>query len=252
MRFPRLYAATRRANALTHHYLLRRPHDPEFEVFRAFSSLHGVFVDVGANEGKAALSFRLMNAQAPILCIEPNPFHERDLRALRGRLRRLEYRIVGAGSSHARMTMHVPTYRGIPLTGLASLVPIDQIDTTWWLDRHGLHDGASAITFCPVQVDVIPLDTLDLAPSFVKIDVEGFEVEVLEGLRSTIEVHRPIVFIERERFAEVEAFLSGFGYSARAFDVRRKVLVPAGSIATTNVVFLQAHHVALFEGVRAT
>jgi FkbM family methyltransferase len=252
MRFPRLYAGARRASALSRHYVLRRPHDPEFEVFRRFSSLQGTFLDVGANEGKAALSFRLMNATAPILCIEPNPFHEKDLRALRRPLRAFDYRIAGAGARPGRMTLHVPIFRGVPLTGLASLVPVDEMDLSWWLERHGLQDQAGAISFSAVEVEVLPLDTLGLAPSFLKIDVEGFELEVLEGLRSTIDAHHPIVFIERsERFEEIGELLSSFGYAALAFDVRRKELVAPQTVSSTNAVFLHEQHLAHLHGARS-
>jgi FkbM family methyltransferase len=51
-----------------------------------------------------------------------------------------------------------------------------------------------------MDVPVIALDSLDL-PSlrFLKADVEGMEIEVLQGARRTIEKHRPILYLENDR-----------------------------------------------------
>ena len=52
-----------------------------------------------------------------------------------------------------------------------------------------------------VEVPVVALDDLrpllDLPPpDFVKVDVEGFEDEVLRGARRTVEAHRPTLMVE--------------------------------------------------------
>lgn len=48
-----------------------------------------------------------------------------------------------------------------------------------------------------LKVSVETLDSLNLpAPHFIKIDVEGYEWEVLQGAKETIKKNRPICFIE--------------------------------------------------------
>jgi hypothetical protein len=50
-------------------------------------------------------------------------------------------------------------------------------------------------------------------PTLVKIDVEGAEVAVLEGMRATIERHRPAIICElHETNAEVAAALAAHNY----------------------------------------
>ena len=46
------------------------------------------------------------------------------------------------------------------------------------------------------DVDVVPLDDMDIRPDFIKIDVEGLEAEVLAGGLRTIMNHRPVIFLE--------------------------------------------------------
>lgn len=40
------------------------------------------------------------------------------------------------------------------------------------------------------------LDSYNLAPTFMKIDVEGYEYNVLKGAKQTIMTHKPIILIE--------------------------------------------------------
>src|SRR3954468_23806524 len=72
----------RRAAELTR-YALRRPHEADFAAFALFPERTGLFLDVGANTGASALSFRIYNRRSPILSIEPNPMLAPGLRRLK-------------------------------------------------------------------------------------------------------------------------------------------------------------------------
>ena len=69
--------------------------------------------------------------------------------------------------------------------------------------------------------------------TFVKVDVEGFEVRVLRGLRGTLSKHRPIVatevipdWLERAggSVAELAESMHGAGYEGYGLRTRRKGL----------------------------
>jgi hypothetical protein len=61
-----------------------------------------------------------------------------------------------------------------------------------------------------VSIDSLALERLD----FVKIDVEGMEIDVLRGARATLERCKPIVMAEviKSDLQGLVAYLQGLGY----------------------------------------
>jgi FkbM family methyltransferase len=58
-------------------------------------------------------------------------------------------------------------------------------------------EGAKLATDGNVVVECVPIDDLatEAAPTFIKMDIEGAELDALEGARRSIEMHRPILSI---------------------------------------------------------
>jgi FkbM family methyltransferase len=78
-----------------------------------------------------------------------------------------------------------------------------------------------------VRVQQITIDDLgretNSRPAFIKIDVEGYEGEVLSGAVSTIESCRPMFLVEIEKrhnseYKEIFASFDSYGYAAFHFD----------------------------------
>ncbi len=89
------------------------------------------------------------------------------------------------------------------------------------------------------QVEVVRLDDYaaqaGIVPSFVKIDVEGFEFEVLEGLHETMR-HRPVIFVEVQRQHDrVWEFFESHGYRLFDDDMRPLNREDVLAIRTQNV-----------------
>lgn len=72
-------------------------------------------------------------------------------------------------------------------------------------------------------VAVVNIDSLGLNPDFIKIDVEGYEFDVLRGARDTLEQYRPVLMVEEnhlcKRYGHKESdasdFLLSIGYKRR-------------------------------------
>jgi FkbM family methyltransferase len=198
------------------------PHDKSYNAFRHFVKAvpQGLFLDVGANDGITALGFRKFSTTYRILSLEPNPLLEPGLLKIKSHDPLFEYRLVGAGDKPASMVLYMPVYRGIALHTYTS----GSLDKSKATLRHICGNYvAEASEVKEFSVNIVTVDSLAIDPSIAKIDVEGFDYEVLLGAVQTIERNRPFIAIELAwaRRAVVEAFFDERGYVLLSYDVGR-------------------------------
>jgi FkbM family methyltransferase len=236
-RFPALYARTRRPYA-TARYLLRRPHEADYAAFGLFPQTDGLFLDVGANAGMSSMSLRLYQRRAQIIAIEPNPFHEPDLRWARRVVGRMEYRIWAAGDEPGEAEFFIPVYRGVPITAEASLTREFVASSPSLRDRLGARMDSTEFEIVRTRVEVRRIDDLGLQPALVKVDVQGHERPALSGMARTLEAYGPPVLVEAPT-SETKALMASLGYGAYRYDAAAGRLLRLVDDDVTNVLFVR-------------
>ena len=159
----------------------------------------GVFVDVGANIGNHALYFGKLQNCTKIIAFEPNPHALRILKInilLNHLDQKIELHELALGAKTALETI---TFSAGNL-GRALIVQGSQ--TSAGPDH--------------AQVQVKKGDDIlkDTKVDFIKIDVEGFEMQALKGLVKTIKRCRPTLFVEvwQENQLDFKDFLTAAKY----------------------------------------
>lgn len=172
-------------------------HEPMVqEALRRTVPENGVVFDVGANIGFSALvAARLTGPGGTVVAFEPQPESVAAIRA----------NAAANGFAHLQV---VEAAAGAS-SGEAELIVV--ADSLWTrLATVGEHDlEAQRLT-----VRVMALDDAELpAPDVVKIDVEGAELDVLDGMQRLLAEHRPVLIVEMHgKNAEFVSRMRAAGY----------------------------------------
>lgn len=155
----------------------------ELELIRRHSAGARVFVDIGANVGNHAIFMAKVLNAAKVYAFEANPLTA-DILKLNVLLNNAceiidtSYVGMGLGDELGHFQVEYPQMNNV---GAARLVEVEGSGQT----------GAAKVMVCP-------FDSLSIGkePEFVKIDVEGMEISVLQGMEGAIRKFRPHIFIE--------------------------------------------------------
>jgi FkbM family methyltransferase len=157
------------------------------EVIARYSGLReGTFIDVGVNLGQTLLDVRACSPEVAYVGFEPNP-------ACVGYVRRLI-----AANRFSNCTV-IPT----ALSSTVGLVPLyhgpnqltDPASTL--IANLRPHSRNAEAQWVPTMVFDVMAPVIGIeAVCFVKVDVEGAELEVLQGMRETLGRDRPPVLVE--------------------------------------------------------
>lgn len=176
-------------------------------------------IDAGANEGLFSLA--LSKRFASVHAFEINDALTANLAAFNpGNIHIVH---TGLSSREGEATLFIPVSCGIPLTGWGSLLPGNCPEASGHIEKN---------------VTLRPLDSFGLrSVAFMKIDVEGHELELLAGAQETLRRERPTVLIEvkEQTEAEVARFFERLNY-------RRETLEALAGIAGSpeNRIFVPA------------
>lgn len=158
-----------------HHYQGDFYELEELNLMRRYIPNHATILDIGSNIGNHAIFFDKILRAKEVIVIEPNPIaiHGLKINISLNQCKNINDRYLGVGLANGCFKAEIR----IPENNLGGAFL--QMST-----NKGVPVEKGDRFFSRKKID------------FIKIDVEGLEVDVLDGLSKTIEKNRPAIFIE--------------------------------------------------------
>ena len=211
--------------------LLNRTHEKDFEVLSQLPhSSNNLFLDIGSNRGEAIQSILMRRPDAKIIAFEPNSYLIEKVKKLYKNDNRVEFYNFGLGSEGGTYELYIPFYNNYMFDGLASF---KEENARGWLKNRLYGFQNKRLKIKKMICEVKRLDDFMLKPYFIKIDVQGFEYEVLLGAKNTIIESKPILLIETPGQKEMQ-LLSAMGYESLIY--KNSKLIPGKG--NLNVFFI--------------
>lgn len=171
------------------------PKEPEAEILARFVSAGDWVIDVGANVGQYTLLLsRLVGPSGRVLAFEPVTATAATLASICAR--------------HAAwQNVSVLNLAASDQTGTLSFeLPVEQVGLRNYERAHVSKNGATPVFGISIDALRIPNRV-----SLAKIDAEGHEMQILNGMQNTIERDLPVLIVE-DNNGKVPDFLNRLGY----------------------------------------
>ena len=185
----------------------------EISYIRNFLKTGMTAIDIGAHKGGYLYWIRqAVGAEGKVVAFEPQPILFGYLKTATTGFKNLTVENLAVSAEKGKLTLFVPQHgsKTSPGATLNSAKP-NEIDCT------------------EIKVQVVTLDEYcakhDLHPNLIKIDVEGFELEVFKGAKDILTNQKPVLIFECEQrhlhnttMQTVFEYLGSFGYKGFFFE----------------------------------
>lgn len=156
-------------------------------------NLKGCYVDIGANLGNHSIFFSMFTGCEKLVCFEPHP---------------QIYPLLVKNLS--RLNLNNVDIHNFAISDKEEELLMSEVVLGNCGSSRIENNGST-----PVSCNT--LDSFGLKNvSLIKIDTEGYEINVVKGAENTLKKHRPVIIAElasREQFEEFKSFVEPLGYS---------------------------------------
>jgi len=196
----------------------------EWEILDKIVVSGSTILDIGSNIGRYSLKFsQLIGSEGTVIAIEPN----NQINYIAGSIRQVHNfdNIVQINACVSDKCYIADFYEdwSAPSGVIFSTATRSKIFEKFSRSK-SISDDVNKVIIKKNKKLCITIDSLNVKPNLIKIDVEGTEIEVLKGGFSTISEYKPLIIVEDNQFDF--SFLTKLGYKIyKLANSRNKILI---------------------------
>ena len=183
-------------------------------------------IDVGASDGLFFKGIRYIGIKNKFIAFEPLKINKKYLAAIKKKNKNFNFFTIALGNRNGLLNLHTPYYKNYSLYNWSSYSKNEGKQT---LRLRNFNINFDKLKFKKSRIKQRKLDFFKLKPTFIKIDVEGYENNVLLGAIKTIKKNKPVIYVEnnlkRGKYNTINFFkkkLSKLGYKPYIFNLEKK------------------------------
>ncbi len=235
---------TRRQLSAAHRELSPESLDTYKKYFKLFGLSDGAVLDVGGNIGYTAILFRyLLPAKVQVFTFEP---YKPNLPYLIANIQNWGIHLVpfGVGQVSEQLKLSFPTYtKNLKGDNRKSTGRISAVGLSPACEEELSSSNAFSISLDHFKSIFVPQETV----RFIKIDIEGYEMNALKGARSLINSDRPVVQMEANpntmnaanfNFYDLELYCNSLDYCMLVEKRKKKSEVLKGMPKSVMEIFM--------------
>ena len=201
---------------------VKNNYEPEIKLIKEFVVSGTDGLDIGVYQG--IYSYEISKYAKTVHAFEFNPiifsFLNRNIYKI---IKNIKLYNFGLSNKEEKTTLRIPIRN--------KLAKEENYEEFFEMGRATIHDKNEFNEFKTFSVNVKKLDNFQFENpiSFIKIDVEGHEVEVIEGAIATINRNKPILLVEiEERYSKKKVidtikFVNALGYKSYYFNEKELI-----------------------------
>ena len=225
-------------------------YDSDFKIVkflenRNFFKNKSLILDIGANDGMSYSILRKFSKNTRIVSFEPNNYNFNKLKRIKKNDKLFQCKNLALSDKNKKKIFYTPYFKKYAITQISGI------------SKKGVKDRLKKSLFIKnlfkkilikkEHLMTVKLDDYNYNPVFIKIDIEGHELECIKGSFKTIKRYKPILMIEYDKVIcnKIFILLKKYNYYRFVYNKFNKKIERFNNQKILNIFFINKKYLDL-------
>ena len=230
-------------------YFSKFIYDSDFKIIKIlerknFFDSKKIILDIGANDGMSYNIIRKFTKKAKIISFEPNNYNFQNLKKKEQIDKLFKCKKIALSNFNQKKNFYTPYFKKYAITQMAG---ISKSGVKKRLESSLFFKEIFKIIYLKKEIlRAKKLDDFKYNPCFIKIDIEGHELECIKGAMGTIKKFNPILMVEYDKkiCAKIYLTLKKYKYKMFIYNKDNKKIEKFNNQEVFNIFFINKKYLS--------